>query len=380
MHRAEAFTYLLELAAAVPMKPVLALGLGQALHSFFWWGDRPEEASASQLPRLNKPSVKVMKMALSLHEKALQVAGCDSLLSEAFLTRKCPWRWRFTFLIGSELALELAQGKQDFSAAAETFARMELHFQKLKRLPYFAEAQMDSPMRLNQNWDFFPAAQHWPFWPRDRWPAFGEFVERHSAVFQAALEALLDDDPDAAFGAAARFQNGLTPRNQDWARIKLIHSQGRSELCNLPYLQRSCDLLSERPEIGPRCGTYLSGASIARLLPGAQLKPHLGTYPRLTLQLGLRAPSGATLTVAGEEVAWQEGKVVIFDDTYMHKVQHRGDLARYVLVAWFCHPCDTGWREEQGKEWQEQNPLPPWCGEGGPGYSQPPVPGYSDPY
>eukprot|EP00435_Cladocopium_sp_Y103_P024620 s2097_g6.t1 len=88
MHRVEAFAYLLELAAAVPMKPVLALGVGQALHSFFWWGDRPEETSASELPRLNKPSVKVMKTALGLHEKALQVAGCDSpRMSEAFLTR-----------------------------------------------------------------------------------------------------------------------------------------------------------------------------------------------------------------------------------------------------------------------------------------------------
>ena len=76
-----------------------------------------------------------------------------------------------------------------------------------------------------------------------------------------------------------------------------------------------------------------SGASIARLLPGAQLKPHIGTHPRLTLHLGLRTPSGGSLTVAGEEVAWSEGKVIIFDDTYMHKVQHLGVLPRYAPWA-----------------------------------------------
>ena len=67
LRRAEAFGHLLELAAAVPMKPALvgdldvltvadsccggleALGVGQALHSFFWWGDRPEALTLEDL-------------------------------------------------------------------------------------------------------------------------------------------------------------------------------------------------------------------------------------------------------------------------------------------------------------------------------------------
>ena len=40
-------------------------------------------------------------------------------------------------------------------------------------------------------------------------------------------------------------------------------------------------------------GTYLSGASFARLAPGAELKPHFGTHPRLTVHLGLVAPPPA---------------------------------------------------------------------------------------
>lgn len=234
-------------------------------------------------------------------------------------------------------------------------------------------------MRLNQNADFFPTARHWPIWAREHWPDFATFIERHYSTFRSSLEALLEEDPDGAhFGAAARFQSGLTPRKEDWTRIKLIHSGGESDLCRLPFLQPSCALLAQRPEIGSACGTYLSGASFARLLPGAQLKPHFGTHPRLTLHLGLRAPSGATLTVAGQEVSWSDGKVIIFDDTYMHKVQHRGDEARYILVAWFCHPCDRGWREDRGGQWLQSNPLPEWCGAGGPGYKDPPVPGYSE--
>ncbi|CAJ1389312.1 unnamed protein product [Effrenium voratum] len=391
--RAAALAHVMDLAEAASSHPVLALGVGQALHSFFWWGVRPQPQPSSKLA---PPDVQVARAALTLHEQAVTFAGCDiiDLELDTFLARKCPWRWRFAFLIGSELGLELALAQQDFAAAAATFSHLHARFGSLhltlvlvmngrdvnrQRLPHFAGSKQRSPMRLNQNWDFFPAADQYPIWPRNRWPPFGEFVERHYDIFKAGLEAFLQDDPGRHFGAAARFQSGLTPRSQDWARIKLIHSGGQSELCKLPYLKRSCELLADRPEIGPRCGTYLSGASIARLLPSAQLKPHLGTHPRLTLQLGLRAPSGATLTVAGEEVAWTEGKVIIFDDTYMHKVQHRGEETRYVLVAWFCHPCDNGWRQGQGEQWLAENPLPEWCGGGGGGYSAPPVPGYSEP-
>ncbi|CAE7522909.1 asphd2 [Symbiodinium natans] len=378
--RSEALRTLLDLATATDQHPRMALGLGQVLHSFFWWGDQPRESAG-----LASPSLQVMQESFLLHERALAVAGCDlsDLETEEFLLRKCPWRWRFVLLIGVELGLELARGGQDssdvFTTAADFFARLAQLWLLLKRLPFFAEMTTNGPMQLNQNADFFPTARHWPIWPREHWPDLGTFVERHSATFRAGLEALLQEDPEGHhFGATARFQSGLTPRKEDWTRIKLIHSGGQSELCSLPFLQPSCALLAQRSEFGPACGTYLSGASFARLMPGAQLKPHFGTHPRLTLHLGLRAPSGATLTVAGQEVPWSNGKVIIFDDTYMHKVQHRGDEARYILVAWFCHPCDRGWREDRGGAWLQANPLPEWCGAGGPGYKSPPVPGYSE--
>jgi len=278
-------------------------------------------------------------------------------------------------LLGVELGRHLA-GCRDFSNASVTLSGTLSHLQAVQQLPFFKEhATTSNPLRLNQNWDFFPAARHWPVWPREAWPPLGEFLERHSGVFRAGLEALLAEDAAGErFRAAALQQTNTAPHFLDWSRLKLVHSGGTSELCKLPFLRSSCDLLATRPEIGPRCRTELSGASLARLLPGAELKPHFGTHPRLTVHLGLRAPRGAYMSIAGEKVRWHEGQAVIFDDTYAHSVHHHGTEARYVLVAWFCHPCDLEWRAGLSDAWQAANPLPLGCAGGA---GSPPFPGYS---
>lgn len=376
--REGALFQIFELARFVKDRPYLALGIGQVLHSYFWWGT-PGNSQIGSWP--SGPSVEVLSAALSLHEFAVRYAGCDLPDTEAkiFLERKCPCRWRFVVMIGAELGLHLAVGAQNFSGASVQFHRTADAVEQLHALPFFRKRTPQGTMRLNQNWDYFPDAQHWPVWPREVWPFLGSFLEEHFATFREALDGLLEADPEEhQFAAAARFQSGLTPRNLDWARLKLVHSGGEGDLCNLPYMRASCALLSSRPEIGPRCGTFLSGASLARLLPGAQLKPHFGTHPRLTVHLTLRTSPGASMVVAGEEVVWQEGRAVVFDDTYMHKVRHLGAESRYILVAWFCHPCDLGWREGLDEAWNAANPLPAWCGSGGFGYSRPPVPGYGD--
>lgn len=372
--RKEALERVLALSTLSTQHPSMALGLGQALHSYFWWG-----AAGFGMHRL---SVEVVYTALHLHELSLRHAGCN--VSETplvnFLRRKCPWRWRFVMLLGAELGLHLATDVQDFSAAAQLLKRSASNFVSLKNLPFFQTLNAEvGPLAVNQNWDYFPDARHRPVLPREAWPSFATFLEDNYETIRESLDGLLASaSTNSLFEDAARFQSGLTPRHLDWSRLKVIHSGGQSDLCDLPFMQKTCKLLASRPEIGPQCGTHLSGASFARLLPGAELKPHFGTHPRLTVHLGLRVPVGASLTVAGREVLWGEGHAVVFDDTYPHKVRNRGQGTRYVLVAWFCHPCDLGWREERSETWQSTNPLPLWCGSGGGGYKTPPAPGYGN--
>eukprot|EP00747_Dinoflagellata_sp_TGD_P085996 gnl/TRDRNA2_/TRDRNA2_163104_c2_seq1.p1 gnl/TRDRNA2_/TRDRNA2_163104_c2~~gnl/TRDRNA2_/TRDRNA2_163104_c2_seq1.p1 ORF type:complete len:151 (+),score=9.33 gnl/TRDRNA2_/TRDRNA2_163104_c2_seq1:235-687(+) len=129
-------------------------------------------------------------------------------------------------------------------------------------------------------------------------------------------------------------------KRESWAPLNLIHNRKTApHACQVA--NRSCELLLTRPEIA-RCDAKDVGAAFARLVPGMGIKPHMWTAPpRLGVHLGLVTPPGATMVVGGQTVDWQAGKAVVFDDTYIHSVRHRGTETRYLLIAWFCHPCDT---------------------------------------
>jgi len=100
------------------------------------------------------------------------------------------------------------------------------------------------------------------------------------------------------------------------------------------------------------------------LTPGTRLRPHCGpSNSRLTCHLGIRVPKtvreGCRIRVAAEEPrGWEEGKCVVFDDSFEHEVEfdagnpmdpYPGD--RVVLLANFWHPDfefknDPEWRSK----------------------------------
>eukprot|EP00736_Rhodelphis_marinus_P003162 Rmarinus@m.1043 len=72
---------------------------------------------------------------------------------------------------------------------------------------------------------------------------------------------------------------------------------------------------------------------------GAEVAPHCGpTNARLRAHLGIIVPKGAYIKVAGEVRAWEEGKVLFFDDSYDHEVWHHGKGRRVVLIVDVWHP------------------------------------------
>lgn len=67
--------------------------------------------------------------------------------------------------------------------------------------------------------------------------------------------------------------------------------------------------------------------------PGTHLLPHRGvTNTRVVGHLALIVPEDCALSVAGEAYAWEEGHVVVFDDTYEHEAWNRSDRTRVVLI------------------------------------------------
>jgi hypothetical protein len=82
-------------------------------------------------------------------------------------------------------------------------------------------------------------------------------------------------------------------------------------------------------------GTTLYSA----LAPHTQIAPHHGySNAKLRCQLPLRVPGGCKLKVGDQEVEQQEGRCIVFDDSFLHSAWNDSDEARFVLVFDFFHP------------------------------------------
>ncbi|SCF07809.1 aspartate beta-hydroxylase [Micromonospora haikouensis] len=79
--------------------------------------------------------------------------------------------------------------------------------------------------------------------------------------------------------------------------------------------------------------------TLSWLHPGTRIRPHCGgTNARLRVHLGLRVPPGARMRVGTESLTWQEGRCLVFDDSFEHEVRHDGELPRVILLMDVCHP------------------------------------------
>lgn len=80
----------------------------------------------------------------------------------------------------------------------------------------------------------------------------------------------------------------------------------------------------------------LEVAFFSVLEPGAHLSAHRGAYKGLVrAHLGLIVPEPreqCRMQVGNETVVWEEGKCVLFDDTYRHEVWNETDGIRVVLL------------------------------------------------
>jgi aspartate beta-hydroxylase len=73
--------------------------------------------------------------------------------------------------------------------------------------------------------------------------------------------------------------------------------------------------------------------------PNTHILPHCGpTNCRLRVHLGLIIPNGTRIRVANEQKQWENGKLLIFDDSFEHEVWHEGTEYRLVLILDFWHP------------------------------------------
>ena len=108
----------------------------------------------------------------------------------------------------------------------------------------------------------------------------------------------------------------------------------------------------------PRTLALLDGVEDLRcayfsvMAPHTHLLPHAGPNPSiLRVHLTLRTPEpigSSTLTVDGQVIPHRPGELFVFDDTFEHEVENRGDSDRATLMLdvrrpmrWWVRPIDA---------------------------------------
>lgn len=81
----------------------------------------------------------------------------------------------------------------------------------------------------------------------------------------------------------------------------------------------------------------LVDAGFSLVGPKSAIFPHSDNYgPDLQrVHLGVSVPQGSEMVVEGQRVAWEEGRVVMFDRSQIHSVTNKSDESRVVLLCDF---------------------------------------------
>jgi aspartyl/asparaginyl beta-hydroxylase (cupin superfamily) len=111
-----------------------------------------------------------------------------------------------------------------------------------------------------------------------------------------------------------------------------LYRKGKRHEKNAARCPQTIQLLEKSPR-GVRQGMF------TRLNPGAHLTPHTGgVNVVLTCHLGLIIPEGCFIRVGDDVRGWTPGKCLIFDDSFIHEVWHKGSEVRTILLWDIWHP------------------------------------------
>lgn len=169
-----------------------------------------------------------------------------------------------------------------------------------------------------------------------------------SAAIEAAVPAILAELRAATAAGNDRFSPYLVtdasrPRtdfhglrdNPEWSTLQLWEKGHPSALAaHFPTTMAATEA-TDLPHISVRAPNIL----FSKLTAGARIPPHHGMLnARLICHLPLIVPPGCGFRVGGQTRQWEEGKLLIFDDTIEHEAWNEGSSDRVILIFDVWHP------------------------------------------
>ncbi len=179
---------------------------------------------------------------------------------------------------------------------------------------------------------YFPGLPQIQFYEREAFD-WVEAVEAETAPIRAELEAVLaethdfppyvEEDPNRPNKAHRLVAN------RDWGAFHLLSGAPVEPNASMCPSTMAALKLAPQPVIRGRSPMAL----FSLLKAGAHIFPHNGLInTRLICHLPLIVPDGCRLRVGNEWRAWEEGKLLIFDDTIEHEAINQGSSRRVVLL------------------------------------------------
>jgi len=175
-----------------------------------------------------------------------------------------------------------------------------------------------------------------------------EFYDPSQFDWAPAIEAATATIRDELLGLLATRRDELRPFTQkddgmplgvgkalhdgrDWGVLALCE-QGWLTPDYVERCPRTWDILLRHAPV-PRVPGWGPSAVFSLLKAGAHIGAHTGMYnTRLICHLPLIVPPGCRFRVGDEVREWEEGKLLIFDDTIEHEAWNEGPEDRVVLI------------------------------------------------
>ncbi len=173
-----------------------------------------------------------------------------------------------------------------------------------------------------------------------------QFFEPADFSWVPAIEAAADDIRKELKGLLAAGLDGFRPYirtdanrprlddspladNKDWSAFFLCENGARFEeaIAQCPVTWQAVQS-APLPQI-PNSPTVM----FSLLRAGARIAPHTGTHnTRLVCHLPLIVPPDCRFRVGNETREWEEGKILVFDDSIEHEAWNDSDQDRVVLI------------------------------------------------
>jgi ornithine lipid ester-linked acyl 2-hydroxylase len=177
------------------------------------------------------------------------------------------------------------------------------------------------------------------FFPSDRFPWTRQIEENWAVIRQEAERLLEDRDELANFQDISKDQIEITD-DDNWKTFFLYGYGFRAKL-GIEMCPRTAELMQQIPG--------MTTAMFSILSPHKHILDHRGPYKGvLRYHLGLIVPkdSASCRIRVGEDIRhWDEGKSLIFDDTFNHEVWNDTDETRVVLFVDVLRPLPAPWSQ-----------------------------------